>query len=162
MNKALMLVLAASLSAARPAPDAGLGRTAWVFATIGHSEWCPPGNVRLDLVSGRYELTGRAARRVCGRRGLDRPVVTARLGGARLNVLRAAYRRVVAEGLESPECRDGKHPDLISISNGGTPILVVATGADTGAPPEDYICWSEAATALRGVLYETFKSAHQR
>src|SRR3954471_12059953 len=117
MKNALMLpVLAALLSAARPPqPEsgAGLGRTAWVFATIGHSEWCPPGNVRLDLVSGRYELTGRAARRVCGRPGLERPVVTARLGGARLEALRAAYRRVVTEGPENPDCRDGKHPDLI-------------------------------------------------
>src|SRR4051812_12717904 len=66
---------------AGPAAAPGLGRTAWVFATIGHSEWCPPGNVRLDLVTGLYAVTGRAARPVCGRRGLERPVVTARLGG---------------------------------------------------------------------------------
>ncbi|MEA3032088.1 MAG: hypothetical protein QOH86_104 [Sphingomonadales bacterium] len=166
MKNLLMLpALAALLSAAQPpqpGPAPGLGRTAWIFATIGHSEWCPAGNVRLDLVSGRYDLTARAARRVCGRRGLERPVVAARLAGSRLETLRADYRRVLTEGLESPDCRDGKHPDQVWISNGGTPILVVATGADTAAPPEDVVCWSDAAKALRGALDETFRAAHQR
>src|SRR3954470_18410825 len=101
-NKIWLPILAILLSAAQPlpAPPLGLGRTAWLFATIGHSEWCPPGNVRLDLVTGLYAVTGRAAQQVCHRRGLERPVVTARLGGARLDALRAAYRRAVAEGLE--------------------------------------------------------------
>ncbi|MEA3061675.1 MAG: hypothetical protein QOJ94_1456 [Sphingomonadales bacterium] len=167
MKNPLMLpVLAALLAAAQPPQraqlESALGRTAWVFATIGHSEWCPAGNVRLDLVSGRYELTGRASRRVCGQRRLERPVVAAQLGGARLDVLRAAYRRVLAEGLESPECREGKHPDMIVISNGGTPILVVATGALTMAARDDLTCWSGAANALHGALDEAFSAAHQR
>jgi hypothetical protein len=166
MKTALMLPALALLAAAQPPHRAqlepALGRTAWVFATIGHSEWCPAGNVRLDLVTGRYELTGRAARRECGRRGLERPVVTARLGGARLAAIRAAYRRVFAEDLESLECREGKHPAAFVISNGGTPILVVATGALTLGAPDDLACWSDAANALHGALDETFRAAHQR
>jgi hypothetical protein len=167
MKSALMLpAVAALLAAAQPPQRAqlepALGRTAWVFATIGHSEWCPPGNVRVDLLSGRYALTGRAARRVCRRPGLERPVVTARLGGATLEALRAAYRRVLTEGLESRECRDGKHPDLVAISNSSTPILVVGTGADTGAAPDDLVCWSGAGNALLDALDETFRAAHQR
>jgi hypothetical protein len=164
MNNALMLpFLAAALSAAQPpSPAPALGRTAWVFATIGHSEWCPAGNVRLDLVSGRYALTARAERRVCLQHGLERPVMTARLRGPRLDLLRAAYRRVLAEGLESPECRNGKHPDAIVVSNGGTPILVVATGVLTVAASDDLACWSGAVKALHGALDETFSAAHQR
>src|SRR3954465_4876391 len=164
-NKIWLPVLAILLSAAQPplpAPATGLGRTAWVFATIGHSEWCPAGNVRLDLVTGRYALTGRAAQRICHRRGLERPVVTARLRGGRLDSLRAAYRRAVAEGLESSECREGKPTKMIVISNSGTPILVVATGANTAGAPGDLSCWSEAANALHHGLDEAFRAAHQR
>ncbi|MEA3048480.1 MAG: hypothetical protein QOG84_316 [Sphingomonadales bacterium] len=163
MYRLMLPILAATLAAAQPArPASGLGPTARVFATIGHSEFCPAGNVRLDILTGRNELTGRAARRECGRRGLERPVANARLDGGRLTAIRAAYRRALAEVPESPECREGKHPAAFVVSDGGTPILVVATGALTMGAPDDLSCWSAAANALGGALDDSFRDAHQR
>lgn len=160
-----MIALLASLAAAGQAPGAAEPafphRTAWIVATVGHSEWCPAGNVRLDLVSGRYALTPRASRRVCGEAELERPVTEGALDADRLAIVRAAYRRVLAEGLQNPECEDGPPRDLIVVSNGGTPILVLATGAATGSPPDDLTCWSEAAFALHDALDEAFASAHE-
>jgi hypothetical protein len=154
------LLLAALLSAgqpASPADAAGLGRTAWVFATVEHSEWCPAGNVRLDLRTGRYALTHRAARLVCNKAGLERPVITGRLAGNRLAAARTAYRAAVEGGLTSPECRNGGRPKMIVITNAGPQMLVVATGRFTVAPPEDLSCWSEAAYALQRTLEEAFR-----
>lgn len=162
MPEAMLAALAALLAAAPPAEPvdpAGLGGSEWIVATLAHSEWCPAGNVRLDLRSGRYALTARASRRVCSQGGLLRPVVTGRLRSGRLEAVRVAYSRLVAEGFESPDCQDGKHPDDIVVSNGGTPILVVATGAAQASAPDDLTCWSDAATDLQGLLDETFPAA---
>ena len=162
MPEPMLAALAALLAAILPAESAdpaALGGSEWIVATLAHSEWCPAGNVRLDLRSGRYALTARAAGRVCGDSGLQRPVVTGRLGSGRLEAVRGAFARAVAEGLEGPECREGKRPDHIVISNGGTPILVIATGAFQEAAPDDLTCWSDAATELQDVLDETFPAA---
>src|SRR4051812_4905872 len=108
------LLLAALLSAghAPPTSDAfAPGRTAWVFATIGHSEWCPPGDVRLDLTTGRYTLTPRSARRACNQTGRDRPGVAGRLGPAGLGAIRSAYRRGVGEGKVGAPLPGGKGPE---------------------------------------------------
>jgi hypothetical protein len=132
-----------------------LGRTAWVFSTVGHSEWCPAGHVMLDLVTGRYSLTPRAARPACSNRKLDRPIKKGTLSGTQLASIRAAYLRAVAEGLESQACIDGQ-PHEIVISNGGTPILVVATGYATRSPPEDVGCWGDTANTLHDLLDRLF------
>ncbi len=158
----MLSALSALLAASQPAPPvdpAVLGGSEWIVATIAHSEWCPAGHVRLDLRSGRYALTARASRRVCGEAGLERPVVTGRLRSGRLETVRGAFARAVAEGLESPDCRDGKRPDRVVISNGGPQILVVATGAGQEAAPDDLACWSGAAIELQGLLDETFPAA---
>jgi hypothetical protein len=156
----LLAALAAAGQSEASADSAFVHRTAWIVATVGHSEWCPAGNVRLDLVTGRYALTPRASRRVCGEAGLERPVTEGRLDADRLAAVRAAYLRVLAEGLENPECAEGPPTDRIVVSNGGTPILVLATGAETGSPPEDLTCWSDAAFALHDALDEAFEGAH--
>ncbi|MFL6862742.1 MAG: hypothetical protein ACJ8DZ_07065 [Allosphingosinicella sp.] len=156
----LSLLLAAFLSgghSAAPADAAGLGRTAWVLATVEHSEWCPAGNVRLDLRTGRYALTHRAARLACNKAGLERPVITGRLAGSSLAAARAAYRAAVESGLTSPECRNGGRPKMIVITNAGPQILVVATGRFTATPPKDLSCWSDAAYALQRTLEEAFR-----
>lgn len=161
----MLSLLAAALAAGQPGPSADPDfphRTAWIVATVGHSEWCPAGNVRLDLVSGRYALTPRASRRVCDEAGLERPVTEGRLDADRLAAVRAAYRRVLAEGLESPACADGGRPERLVISNGGPQILLLATGAETGLAPDDLSCWSDAAFALHDALDEAFESAHDR
>jgi len=134
------------------------GGTEWIFSTIGHSEFCNPGHVRLDLRTGRYDLTARAPRRICDKPGLERPVVNGTLAAEALETLRIAYRRVLADGLESRACREGRRPQggMVLISNGGTPILLVATGRAVGSPPDDLTCWSEAATAFHHALEKAF------
>jgi hypothetical protein len=133
-----------------------------VFATIAHSEFCGAGNVRLDLRTGRYVMTPRVSQRICHKPGLERPVMTGRLGGKPLAAIRAAYRAILDNGFVSPYCQAGKHPDEIVISNGGTPTLVVATGAATGTAPDDLTCWSDSASALERALDEAFAFALQR
>jgi hypothetical protein len=70
--------------------------------------------------------------------------------------LRAAYQRALIDGLENRVCREGGKPQNIIISNGGTPILLVATGRAVGSAPTDLTCWNEAATALHDALDEAF------
>ena len=141
-----------------PPKVVGLDRTAWIFSTVGHSEFCNPGYVRLDLRTGRYTLTTRVARPVCDEPGLERPVRSGTLVAGRLARLRAAYQLAVTEGLENPVCRSGGKPQDMFVSNGGTPIVVVATGRAVGSAPDDLSCWSEAATALHEALDEAFET----
>jgi len=151
----LLLAFLATPAPARPVLPPG--ETAWIFSTIGHSEFCNPGHVRLDLRTGRYDLTVRAPRRICDKPGLERPVVIGTLTAEALETLRVAYRRVLADGLESRACREGRRPQgIILISNGGTPVLLVATGRAVGSPPDDLSCWSEAATAFHHALEKAF------
>ena len=151
-----LAVLLAAAQPTEPAAPPALGRTAWIFGTISHSEWCPAAPVRLDLRSGRYELTLKARRPRCVDPRLERPVRTGTLDGSRLAALRSAYLRVFEEGLEKPICREGGRPEEIIVSNGGTPILVLATGWRTVSAGDDLSCWSEAASALHELLDETF------
>ena len=62
------------------------------------------------------------------------------------------------EGFKSPACENGNHPEDITVSNGGTPTLVLTTGFATGSALDDLSCWSDAATALHDLLDETFES----
>ncbi len=162
-----MMLLAAIMGGLQPSPippvpnSATLGRTAWIFSTIGHSEFCPPGNVTVDIRTGRYTVTLTAARRVCGDPLLQRPVRNGKLSPANLATLQAAYLRVLGQGLESKVCRDGGHPQEIIVDNGGTPLMALTTGQATGWPPEDIACWSEAATALHDLLDHIFPGADE-
>jgi hypothetical protein len=159
----LLAALAASAQPgpASPAPD--LGRTAWIFSTVGHSEFCPAGNVIVDLTTGRFDLTPRAPRHVCEKAGLERPRKKGRLAGMRLAELRAAYLQALSEGLESQACQEGNQPkDIVIISNGGTPVLVVTSGRGSLSAPDDLTCWSKAANALYDHLDEAFESYQQR
>ena len=158
-----MLLLAAALAAVQPVPPPALGRTAWIFSTVHHSEWCPAGNVRLDLRTGMFAVTPGAPRRLCHKPGLERPVSEGRLSGGTLMAVRAAYLQALGQGLDNPACRDGKRPqDYVVISNGGTPILVVTNGMGSLAAPDDLTCWSHAANALHETLEETFRVYRRR
>jgi hypothetical protein len=155
----VLLLLASLISTAQlaiPSPKVALGRTAWIFLTVGQSEWCPAGNVMLDLRTGSYALTPRAQRSVCNDANLERPVIHGRLVGEQLAAARSAYLRVLSEGLESPVCRSGRRPNYIVISNGGPQILLVANGSSSISAPDDLTCWSEAATALHDALDRVF------
>jgi hypothetical protein len=154
-------LLAALLIGQLMEPDGAFlpGRTAIVFSTAGHSEWCPAGNVTLDLGTGRYTLTVTAPRRLCGRPDLERPIRTGRLDAAPLATIRSAYRLAAKEGLDG--CDNGS-PTTIIVSNGGTPVVVLTSGAGTMAAPDDLSCWSGSAHALHRALEDAFSSFRQR
>jgi hypothetical protein len=148
-----ILLLLAAGPTPHPAPDG------WIFSTVGHSEWCPAGNVQLDVGTGDYRFTPRAARRICHDVSLRRPTRSGRLRGQALSSLRTAYERARAQGLVSARCEGSASTRPFVVSNGGTPVLVVTDGARTRSAPDELGCWSDAANALLGVLERTFPSA---
>lgn len=150
------LVALAGGAADASARDAGPGRSASVFATVGHSEWCPPGNVRLNLGTGRYTVTAPSTWRTCRRPAFPSRVRTAVLAGDDLAAVRAAYRNAAVEGLEHPACRNGGRPDRIVLSNGGTVTLRLTGRGRTLSPPGNASCWSDAAWALHRLLEDLF------
>lgn len=137
--------------------DQGWGdRTAFVYATIQHSEWCPAGNVQLNLRTGEFILTERADRVNCHDLSIERQSRKGMLNQNDLQTFRDAFDLVRSEGLETSICRAGGKPDDIIVSNGGLPTLVVTTGAKTEHAPDRLECWSEAAKSLRVLLETTF------
>ncbi|MEA3014953.1 MAG: hypothetical protein QOD42_3498 [Sphingomonadales bacterium] len=151
-------VAAASAAAPVPAsaPEPGPGRSASVFATVGHSEWCPAGTVRLDIGTGRYTVTAPRTWRTCRRPPYRSRVRTAVLAGGDLAAVRAAYRSAVSEGLDNPACRGGVRPDEVVIGNGGMPSLRLTRGGRTLSPPDGLTCWSTAARRLHRILETMF------
>jgi hypothetical protein len=113
--------------------------------------------VRIDLQTGTYALTDRAPQGICHQVGLERPVTTGRLAGARLAAIRAAAARVLTEGFAHPSCRGGPRRDEIVVSNAGTPVLVLTNGAGTAAAPDDLTCWSAAASAFYASIEEALR-----
>ena len=154
---ALLMMLAASACASsNPTSIDDETRTAVIFGTIGQSEWCPAGNVRVDLETGRYVLTARASRDVCQNADLERPTAEGTLNAAKVRTLRRAFQRATLGGLDG--CRGGQRlrQDEIVISNGGLHVLVVTDGHHTGAAPTDLSCWTDAAWVLHRILDDTF------
>ena len=153
----LALISAAMLigQAAAPPERAWAGQTAMIFSTVGQSEWCPAGNVLLNLSNGEYSFTARAPRRTCSDPNLERPVRKGRLPIRRLAELRTAYLRAQAEGLNS--CRNGGRGEVI-VSNGGEQILTLTSGARSTSAPDELGCWTEAARGLHRALSDTFPS----
>lgn len=132
----------------------GLGASSLIMATVGHSEWCPAGDVRLELGSGRYLLTPRAPRATCNDPGLKRPTRRGALARPDLDRLRAAALRAQTEGMLNPDCRDGGKPQELVISNGGAPRLVLSTERGLFWASENLGCWSKAGRDLHKVLDE--------
>lgn len=145
----------AAASAATPvsasAREPGSSRSASVFATVGHSEWCPPGTVRLDLGTGRYTVTAPRTWRTCRRPPYRSRVRTGALAADALAGVRAAYQVAVSEGLGTPACHGG-----IVVGNGGIPSLRLTSSGRTMAPPDDASCWSHAAWRLQRLLNSLF------
>jgi hypothetical protein len=162
----MLIALAALLASAQTAqPHNGpmLGHTAWLVATVGHSEFCPAGNLRLDLVTGRYQFTAGLLRSsICERARGDRPTRAGVLSGAQLVTVRAAFRRAVTEDVKSETCREGRLPDEVLVNNGGTPVLILTTGQFTLSAPDNLACWSDAANALHETLDRVFPSRPPR
>lgn len=149
------ITMSACASAAQPSA-VDQTRTTTILGTVGQSEWCPAGNVRVDLETGKYAFTARASRAVCQDLGLERPVVEGRLAPARLRALEQAFQRAIADGLN--DCRGGRRPDDVIVSNGGVFVLVVANGRIMDTAPTELSCWTEAAWALHNLLDATFPS----
>lgn len=160
--RASLLALIAAAAAAGPVHAFQRSGPASVFATIGHSEWCPPGTVRLDLASGRYTVRAPRTWRTCRRPLFPSRVSTATLDPDRLARVRAAWRDAVSEGLESPACRNGGRPEGIILSNGGEPSLRLADRGRALVPPRDVNCWSAAAWRLHRLLEDLFDPDSRR
>jgi hypothetical protein len=162
----LRAVLVAWLAAAAVAAGAsGLahpGHSASVFATVGHSEWCPPGSVRVDLGTGRYTVTAPRTWQVCTRPPFRSRIRRGRLGPDDLAAVWAAYRDAESAGLANPVCRNGARPENIVISNGGTPTLRLTDRGRTVSPPNDSSCWSEAAWRFHRLLEDLFNPRSHR
>jgi hypothetical protein len=155
MNKQMISAVCLALIATLPGSPA-FGRQGAapvsIFATIGHSEWCPAGTVRLDLGTGRYTMRAPARQGSCHRPFLHR-IRMAVLPVEDLARLQAAYARAAAEGLMNPACRTGGQPREVVISNGGTPVMrLTERGRTTSPPGETLTCWSEAAMQLHDTL----------
>lgn len=151
------MMAVSACATAGPQPVSNDVRTAVIFGTVGQSEWCPAGNVRVDLETGRYALTHRAPRTVCRDANLERPISEGRLDGAQLRALEQAFQRAVRHGLN--DCRAGTRPEDIIVSNGGVPVLVVTDGRGTTSAPTELNCWSDAGRELHRLLDTTFPSS---
>jgi len=127
-----------------------------IFATIGHSEWCPPGTVRLNLATGRYLVRAPRTWLRCRRPAYQGPIRTAVLGAENLAAVRVAWQAAVSEGLEHPSCRNGGQPPGLYLSNGGDPTLRLTARGRTLSPPGNRSCWSDAAWRLHRLLEDLF------
>jgi len=127
-----------------------------ILSTVGHSEWCPPGSVRVDLDTGRYLLAPRAPRATCNEPSRRPAVRRGALAGATLERVRAASLRLQADGMLNPDCRAGGKPRTLVITNGGTPRLTLSTDQGVVWAPDDLSCWSEAGRNLHEALEEIF------
>jgi hypothetical protein len=159
---AVVVVCAATpIHAFAPAP--GPAGSASIFATVGHSEWCPPGTVRLDIGTGRFTVTAPRGWRTCRRPPYRSPVRTGVLPANALTDVRIAYHDAAGMGLDNPACRSGRRPAVV-IGNGGFPTLRLTSGGRTRSPPRDLACWSEAARHLHRVLDNAFnpRIVHRR
>jgi hypothetical protein len=132
-------------------------RSESITANVDMSEWGPPGQVSLDLRSGRYELTPAAPRR--GSRPSDTfRVRGATLAAAQLEQVRAAFAAARAQGLTEPVCEAGGAPPRIVISNAGTPFMVLTGERGTSTASKDLGCWTGSAQTLHNILETTFAS----
>lgn len=153
----MLFLIAAALATTTPPAPALVGKTAWLVASFRQSEWCPAGNVRLDLRTGAYALTNPARRPACADPKLERPARTGTLDPTKLGTVRAAFVQTLGDRLADSACRSGRRDKLV-ISNGGPQILVVANGAEAWSAPDDLSCWSEPANKLHRLLSEIFQS----
>jgi hypothetical protein len=150
-----MLALAAAPAA--PADGGGgagsTGARGRIVATVAHSEWTPPGEVSLDLRTGRYRL-----RLAPSRLAPSAPVrmTRGRLSAAELQPLREASAEARAQGLIHSACRDNGRPEQIVIGNGSTIHMRLTGGGAPLLAPGERGCWTEAATNLHRQLDATF------
>ena len=143
----VLLSLQAGAAAQQPLPAV----SATIFATVGQSEWCPPGTVFIDVLSGHYVLMP-AERRTCQLPGDRRALTEGTVSADQLRSIREAQLAAQSEGLELDPCPRGR----IVVSNGGPQVLIVTSREQTFVAPEQLGCWTPAANRLHDVLSEIF------
>jgi hypothetical protein len=132
-----------------------------ILASVGHSEWCPAGTLRLNLMTGRYTVTAPPRWRECIRPVWPSLVRAGVIGTGVLAGIRLAYARTRSEGLEAPDCRNNGQPPRLVISNGGPRSLSLVARGMTTRPPRNEGCWSDAASRLHRLLDDRFGPAGQ-
>ena len=154
-NRALALIGCIVLAAPVPAQACGAHAhmRGTVTASVGISEWGPPGQVRLDLATGRYTLTAAVPRQGAplGRSG------PGRLDPARLQRVRDVVRAALEGTLSERACNAGEQPPRLVISNAAGPIFLEldASGRRMTAP-RDRACWTPGAMHLQRVMDDIF------
>lgn len=156
LSVALALLLSACAMASVPPP----ARQAVIVADVAMSEWTPPGQVTLDLRTGRYEIEPAPSRTASGP-GARGPTLHGTLVGDRLDQVRRAWDSALSEGLEHPRCRSGDQPPRIVVSNAGTPRMVLADAGRTLIAPRQLGCWSQSAERLHTLMETLFDSQAQ-
>jgi hypothetical protein len=154
-NRFLFTLGFIALAGAAQAPAAAkidrFGRT--VTASVGSSEWGPPGQVSLDLATGRYRLTAAVPRQgaPAGRSG------PGRLDRVRLQRVRDAVRAARDGGLTERACSAGGPPPRLVISNAAGPIVLELDGPGRRMKaPRDRGCWTPGAMRLQRVMEDIF------
>ncbi len=140
-------------SAASPSPAFGREPySASVFATVGHSEWCRPGTVQLDLMTGRYTVTAPRTWRSCRRPAWAARTKTGVLTSLERVSIQVTFENAIGFGLEHPLCRGGGRPEQTVVSNGGRRIMRLTERGRTTVAPNDQSCWTGAASRLQCLL----------
>lgn len=153
---AIAAVAAGIAGPAAFAQERGPGPPVTIEASVGHSEWCRNGTVRLNLATGRYLVRAPRTWLSCRRPAWRRAVSTGILPAGDLRAVREAWRRAEAEGLDNPACRNGGRPPQIVIMNTYPWTLRLTNGRRTSAAPNDLSCWSEAARQFELTLEHLF------
>jgi len=144
----IALVPAQALACGEHAPLRGT-----VTASVGISEWGPPGQVALNLATGRYRLTA-AVPRQGAPAGVSGP---GRLDPARLQRVREVVRAALAGTLEERACSAGGPPPTLVISNAAGPIfLELDASGRRMTTPSDRGCWTPGAMRLQRVMEDIF------
>jgi hypothetical protein len=149
-----LLLLASFVGSSSPALAQRQANT--VFASVGWSEWCPPGFVQIDLDNGDFKWIAQMPRLQC-QKAASRPYLEGQLARDKFNAIREAVRRADKDGLRLPECVEGKPAPHAVVSNAGPPyILVVSTPTSSKSAPTELGCWSRSALDLQRLMERTF------
>jgi len=131
-----------------PAPHA-------IFASVGRSEWGPPGRVALDLRTGDYWITP-APPPLHAYSPLDLTVRKGRLEPRVLGLVRAAEARARGQSMADKPCLARPHS---SGDRDDAPYLLLTDRTGTIGAPYPAECRARAATGLSDLLERLFGSA---
>ena len=127
-----------------------------IFATVGWSEWCPPGQVIVDFYSGYYRWVVQNPRRIC-QTATTTELREGKLDLAQLVAVQKATETVLKDGINRPECTSGINPSNPVISNAAGPyFLVISSKVGSLSAAGDLGCWSDASVGLQRLLQRIF------